>query len=816
MRRRPASVVWSWNFKGIAAHAAAVPFVHCSSTLPDMRRSEYPEIPGYEIKHELGSGGMATVFLAIQKSLERKVAIKVLRADDDDADDADKTERRFLREGRTLAKITHRNVCGIYDIAKIGNIAYIAMEYLDGGTLVEKLKSGLSVGEAIAVTVQVASALGEAHAQGIIHRDLKPANVMMRGGRVPVLTDFGIARELTGNQTKITAENMIVGTPAYMSPEQVSGGEVDASSDVYSLGIMLYELLTGQVPYKGESPIAVCMQHLTAPLPRLPAQLVELQPIMDRMLAKKREERYATMAEFTAALRNAFVASDTLRSVLKFSPDQPWSEQLRNLGFTFDTIRDSDIKDAMAAQKAAVRAAQLRQAPSESTRLPQPLPPPPGRNWLVVVLLSMLIVTLVGGTALWFLTRGPSATDELALRTLKGDFSAHLDAGKLYGDDQDNAAAILAQMRSISSRSEQTREAEAALWASTERAANRAVEAGQTEGLQVLVNQAGGTFDNARIQRLANEINSKLEDMAKQQRAARLLKQLEAELAGDGAGLDAALAQVRQTLPETDSARRAIEAKVETRLGGQVALAQSNDDLATAGLRAAQWLALFPSSAQAQKAKAAIDALLAQRGLKDQIAAAEKVLQDSRFGVAEVKQSASQLKAMRAHPQAANDKQALDRIEESLLRRLEREVLAVIEQNPAQAEQLIAGAAGDLPDPARLQPLQQRVQQARSALAAREEQERLAALLGSLAIDALPWARVLSIKSAEGQSVPLPADPVTPLVLSLAEGSYTLELADAAGNKRVQTALVARQQRAQIRVDFQTSKAEAYLKEAGF
>ncbi|NJR44058.1 serine/threonine protein kinase [bacterium] len=120
--------------------------------------------------------------------------------------------------------------------------------------------------------MQVASALQEAHTQGIVHRDLKPANVMMRGGKIPVITDFGIARELTSHQTKITVENMIVGTPVYMSPEQVSGGEIDGRSDIYSLGIMFFELLTGNPPYKGDNPIQLCMQHLTAPVPELPEE----------------------------------------------------------------------------------------------------------------------------------------------------------------------------------------------------------------------------------------------------------------------------------------------------------------------------------------------------------------------------------------------------------------------------------------------------------------------------------------------------------------------------------------------------------------
>lgn len=782
-----------------------------------MRRGEFPDIPGYEIRHELGSGGMANVYLAVQKSLDRKVAIKVLRAEDDD--DADKTERRFLREGRTLAKITHRNVCGIYDIAKIGDIAYIAMEYLDGGTLVEKLKAGLSVGEAIAVTVQVASALGEAHAQGIIHRDLKPSNVMMRGGRVPVLTDFGIARELTANQTKITAENMIVGTPAYMSPEQVSGGEVDASSDVYSLGIMLYELLTGQVPYKGESPIAVCMQHLTAPLPRLPLKLVELQPILDRMLAKRREERYPSMAEFTAALRNAFIASGTLRSVLQFAPDQPWSEQLRGLGFTFDTIRDADIKQAMEAQKAAVRAAQqLRTAQSESARYPVPPPsvPATGRNWLVPVLLALLILGGLGGGAAWWFNRGPSATEELALRTLKQDFERQVLEGRLYGEGSDTAAGVLARMRGIARRAADTRFAETLLWDRTRQAVDAAIEAGETERLQTLINQAGAVFDTERVQQLANDINARLERMAQEARARNRVERLQAELSGTGEGLDTALMELRQALPMDAEARVTLETQVETWLAGKVALAQSNDDLTTAGLKAAEWIALFPQSAKAQAAKATIDALQAKRGLKDQIASAASMLQAPRFGVAEAKQLASLVAQMRSHPQAGSEQAGIDRIEGALFQRLEREVRAVMDRNVAQAEQLVAGVASDLPQAAPLPALQALLREARTASTEREARERAAALMGRLAVDASPWATLTAITGPEGRAVPLPPEPVTPLVLELSEGSYTLELKDATGAVRRQPALVTRQQRASVRVEFPDPQIEDYLKDAGF
>jgi serine/threonine protein kinase len=407
-----------------------------------------PEIPGYRILRPLGTGGMSTVYLAVQLSLDRQVAVKVLRSAPED--DPERTEKRFLREGRTLARISHKNVCGIYDIAKVADIAYIAMEYLDGGTLVDRLRRGISVGESIAVVVQLASALDEAHKLGIIHRDLKPANVMLRGGKVPVLTDFGIAREMTAAQTRITAENMIVGTPIYMSPEQVSGGEVDGRSDLYALGVMFFELLTGQPPFRGDTAIAVCMQHLTAPIPPLPADLADLQPVLERMLAKKREDRYASMGEFTRALRSVFVSSDALRNVLAFAPDTPWSEQLRELGFSFDTLRDAELRAALAAKQArrgseertepapafTPSRARPKAATTPAVRRARPWPWP----WIAAGALSLALLLSAG----WWFTRpqpepqasaSPAALDEttlLALKALQDEFQRAVNAGELY------------------------------------------------------------------------------------------------------------------------------------------------------------------------------------------------------------------------------------------------------------------------------------------------------------------------------------------------------------------------------------------------
>ena len=288
-------------------------------------------IPGYELIRELGIGGMATVYLAIQRSLDRKVAIKVMKRN---IDDLEKFERRFLMEGRTMAKLPHRNIVAVYDIVKNEDVTYIAMELLDGGTLSDRMKAGLSLGDAISIVVQVAQALQFAHEHGIVHRDLKPANIMFRDAHTPVLTDFGIAKQQDATATRLTQTGMLVGTPTYMSPEQINALEVDGRSDLYSLGVLFYELLTGAPPFVADTPIAVLMAHLTTPAPPLPPQFADFQPVVDAMLAKNRDERFASLKEFTRALKGAVVNNENLWAKLQADPNQSSSEQLRALGFS--------------------------------------------------------------------------------------------------------------------------------------------------------------------------------------------------------------------------------------------------------------------------------------------------------------------------------------------------------------------------------------------------------------------------------------------------------------------------------------------------
>ncbi len=318
---------------------------------------EIPDFPGYEVLRELGVGGMSRVFLARQRSLGRLVAIKLMRAS---GDEREQVEKRFLLEGRTMARLPHRNIAAIYDIVQRPDATYIAMEFLEGGTLSDRMRGGLSLAEAVAITVQLAQALQFAHDQGVIHRDLKPSNVMFRDPQTPVLTDFGIARQRDTESMRLTQTGMLIGTPTYMSPEQIQGHEVDGRSDLYSLGVMFYELLTGQPPFRGETPVSVLMAHLTQKPPPLPEQFAAFQPVIDRCLAKDPKDRYSSVREFIRALKSIVLSSQTLMATLASDPDLTASEQLRALGFSISHPAIGDVERAAEEAKRAIRSGDRR------------------------------------------------------------------------------------------------------------------------------------------------------------------------------------------------------------------------------------------------------------------------------------------------------------------------------------------------------------------------------------------------------------------------------------------------------------------------
>ena len=257
------------------------------------------QIPGYQIESKLGQGGMAEVYLAVQESLGRKVALKITSAwqSQDPA-----FKERFMQEGRIVATLNHPNIVTIHEIGQVDEQYFIAMEYVAGKSLSEKIEEGMTLEESVQTVKRIARALAYAHNGGFLHRDIKPSNILFRDDEYAVLADFGIARALTEDDTRLTQTGMSPGSPAYMSPEQVNGLNLDARSDQYSLGIVFFEMLTGDRPYKGNSATATAILHLTAPIPQLPHPYESLQPIFDRLLAKTPEERFVDEEAMIKAL----------------------------------------------------------------------------------------------------------------------------------------------------------------------------------------------------------------------------------------------------------------------------------------------------------------------------------------------------------------------------------------------------------------------------------------------------------------------------------------------------------------------------------
>ena len=243
---------------------------------------------------------MASVYLATQHSFERDVALKImsplLNSDPSFA-------ARFKREARIVAQLSHASIVPVFDVGEHQSCHYLSMEYLSGGDLKQRLLQGehdLSL--ALNVCIALSAALDIAHRKGFVHRDIKPENILFREDGTPVLTDFGIARALDSGRS-MTLAGMLVGTPDYMSPEQVKGLELDGRSDLYSLGIVFFEIVTGAVPFKADSNLSIALKQLGEPLPALPPEYTAYQEFLDCLTAKDREQRFASGAEVTRALR---------------------------------------------------------------------------------------------------------------------------------------------------------------------------------------------------------------------------------------------------------------------------------------------------------------------------------------------------------------------------------------------------------------------------------------------------------------------------------------------------------------------------------
>ncbi len=339
----------------------------------------------YRVDTRLGTGGMAIVFCGTDLLLRRRVAIKVLR-DQFSADD--EFIKRFSYEAQAAARLSHPNVVNVYDFGREGDAYFIVMELVEGETLAAMLRGERRIPESVAIdyATQIAAGLAFAHRQGLLHRDVKPANILVTGDDVVKLGDFGIARAVAENAIGVTQPGMVMGSVAYVSPEQAQGRELDARSDLYSLGVVLYQMVTGRIPFSGETPVAVALKHVSEPAPQLDPVRDGVSPalasIVATLLQKDPEDRFASATELGRALREAREEpAMTLGSGSRAGGDAPTS-RFRSVGPPAPPPRASAAPDRPIHNGAAT--------------YEEPMPPAFDRRWLPFFVLMLIVASVVG------------------------------------------------------------------------------------------------------------------------------------------------------------------------------------------------------------------------------------------------------------------------------------------------------------------------------------------------------------------------------------------------------------------------------------
>jgi serine/threonine protein kinase len=380
------------------------------------------KLGSYQITDLLGQGGMATVYKGYREDIDRYVAVKVLPPHP--GLDQQFIER-FKLEARTIARLQHPHILPLYDYGVEDDILYLVMAYIEGGSLGDRIDSGrLTPRQAEPILRQVAAALDYAHRQGVIHRDIKPDNILLDKEGNALLADFGIVK-LADSGSHLTVTGGLVGTPAYMAPEQGSGEEITNSADIYSLGVVVYEMLTGRKPFEAETPMQVVIKHMTSPIPSLRATVPDapevLEMTLNRALAKVPENRYATATEF---------ADDFTRSI--HSPDS-----VAGLKIDFNPSADS----TMVLTSPAATDPNL-------SRVPQPptttiIQQAPGSNPLVLLGGFAIIALLILGAVFLLINREQPATVISNNETAVVETGVPLSAGDVSGTETAQAIALI-------------------------------------------------------------------------------------------------------------------------------------------------------------------------------------------------------------------------------------------------------------------------------------------------------------------------------------------------------------------------------------
>ena len=316
----------------------------------------------YRITSKIGAGGMGEVYLAEDTKLDRRVALKVLPSEF--AEDKDRMSR-FVREARSASALNHPNIITIHEIGESDGTHFIATEFIDGKTLDEFTKTNpLNLKSALEIAIQIASALDEAQAAGIVHRDIKPDNVMIRASGLVKILDFGIAKLTEANKPSVadsdaatvidsgTTPGMIIGTPNYMSPEQAKGKDVDARTDIFSFGVVLYEMIARHLPFKGETAIEMIGAILKDEPKPLPTDIpAEIKKIIGKCLRKDREERYQTIKDVLIDLKDVkqdLEFQDKLERSVVPNDDENKTQILK--ATTVDEIQQTTTNQTIAAQ----------------------------------------------------------------------------------------------------------------------------------------------------------------------------------------------------------------------------------------------------------------------------------------------------------------------------------------------------------------------------------------------------------------------------------------------------------------------------------